>query len=315
MKRSSVSFFLLSAILSAPLMGCSPGRTAESPEAAPLVSLPMPIVARARCNYLLSKEIGPTIVARGSNELKMVAISFDDGPHASSPKDLGGPGPTDRLLQVLKQLNVHATFFVIGKMVQKAPNLIQEEIEQGHEVGNHTYNHIHVTSLNDAQIAREVFSTNDLIEHYTGEPAVLFRPPGGRLSWGAYRALRSCGMVTVLWTDDPKDYLNPGKADPAFQQLLLKRLMEHIRPGGIILLHDGIEDTIEILPEFIHRLRAQGYEVGTVTQLLLAQQHHDAERLAQRDNPSTTLPASTLHPKQAGVSVAPKHHEAHKASA
>ncbi|MDQ2730146.1 MAG: polysaccharide deacetylase family protein, partial [Armatimonadota bacterium] len=132
-------------------------------------------------------------------------------------------------------------------------------------------------SLNDAQIAREVFATNDVIRRYTGEPAVLFRPPGGRLSWGAYRALRSCGMDTVLWTDDPKDYLNPGKPDPMFQQLLLKRLMDHIRPGGIILLHDGIEDTVAILPEFIKRLRAKGYEVGTVTELLLAQQHHEAD--------------------------------------
>lgn len=258
------------ALLGLGLWGCSPERLTTPVNGAKAASahLTPEIQEKARANYLLSREIKSSIVARGDTSLKRVALTFDDGPHE---------GRTEPLLAVMNDLHIHATFFVVGRMAQKAPRLIQDEILQGSEVANHTYNHIHVTSLNDAQIAHEVFATNDVIRRYTGEPAVLFRPPGGRLSWGAYRALRSCGMDTVLWTDDPKDYKNPGKPDPTFQKLLLKRLMDHIRPGGIILLHDGIEDTIAILPEFIKRLHAKGYEVGTVTELLLAQQHHEAD--------------------------------------
>jgi hypothetical protein len=102
-------------------------------------------------------------------------------------------------------------------------------------------------------------------------------------------------MKTILWTDDPKDYLNPGKPNIATQKLLLQRLMEHIRPGGIILLHDGILDTVAILPEFIARLRSRGYQVGTVTDLLLAQQrleHNPALETSAR--PPERDPAHSL---------------------
>ncbi|HET6386130.1 MAG TPA: polysaccharide deacetylase family protein [Armatimonadota bacterium] len=252
------------------LSGCAPAcQTSPLQTIRPGPSYPLTAAIRekARADYLASEQIRAGIVTEGSTQKKMIALSFDDGPH---------PGRTEPLLRALSHAHVHATFFVIGKMVVRAPYLIQDEINQGSEVGNHTYNHIHVTSLTDSQIATEIFEDNDVIRRYTGEPAVLFRPPGGRVSWGAYRALRACGMVTTLWTDDPKDYVNPGKPDPAQQKLLLERLMKHLHPGGIILLHDGILDTVAILPEFIRRVRAQGYQIVTVTQLLLAKQRAES---------------------------------------
>jgi peptidoglycan/xylan/chitin deacetylase (PgdA/CDA1 family) len=297
---------------SAPVQTISTATTTPGAAATALPLTPE-LAQQARANYLLSKEITYPIVTRGSTHLKQVALTFDDGPH---------PGRTEELLQVLAQLHVHATFFVVGKMAEKAPYLIQEEILGGHEVANHTFNHIHVTSLDDAQIAHEIDNTNDVVRKFTGEPAVLFRPPGGRLSWGAYRALHACGMVTVLWTDDPRDYTNPGNPDPVNQKMLLKRLMDHIRPGGIILLHDGILDTVAILPEFIRELRARGYEVGTVTQLLLAEQHREWPEQLARNHPaaapvpgkaqpnwvpvpgSIVVPATTSTPRLRGAHAA-----------
>ena len=267
MKRRMGWILTASAISAALAAGCVPSchlRPASSLVHGHALPLTPQIRLMAAHDCQLSREIRRDIVARGSTTQKLLALTFDDGPH---------PRRTEKLLAVMTHLNVHATFFVVGKMAQKAPYLIQDEILQGSEVANHTFDHTHVTSQSDAQIAREVFGTNDVIQEYTGSPAVLFRPPGGRLSWGAYRALRACGMVTVLWTDDPKDYLNPGKPDPAQQRLLMKRLLAHVRPGGIILLHDGILDTVAILPEFVKKLRSEGYEFVTVTQLLLAQQN------------------------------------------
>ncbi|MDQ2730147.1 MAG: polysaccharide deacetylase family protein, partial [Armatimonadota bacterium] len=139
-KRSGFRSLMTIGLLGFGLCGCAPERlTSPVNGVKPAASahLTPEIQEKAEGKYLLSREIKSSIVARGDTSLKRVALTFDDGPHK---------GKTEHLLATLNDIHVHATFFVVGKMAQKAPRLIQDEIMQGSEVANHTYNHIHVTS-------------------------------------------------------------------------------------------------------------------------------------------------------------------------
>jgi len=184
---------------------------------------------------------------------KTIALTFDDGPHGDK---------TIQLLGVLKQLDVRATFFVVGKMVDRAPWLVREEIALGNEVGNHTYDHLNLDSLTWPEIALEYKRCSDAIERAAGIRPKFCRPPGGRFDTDVLKAAEDEGMWTVLWTDDPGDFALP---DP---KVLVDRLDRQLKNGGILLLHDGIQETIQVLPQVVQELRKRGYRFVTCSELL-----------------------------------------------
>ncbi|MFI5384961.1 MAG: polysaccharide deacetylase family protein [Fimbriimonadales bacterium] len=208
-------------------------------------------------------------------EPKTIALTFDDGPHG----DL-----TLKLLGLLRQLNVKATFFVVGKMVDKAPWLVREEFALGHEIGNHTYDHPNLDKLTGAQVAQEYRACGDAIQRATGIRPKFCRPPGGRFDTEVLRAASNEGMWTVLWTDDPGDFARP---DP---KVLVERLDRQMKNGGILLLHDGIPQTLQVLPEVVAELRKRGYRFVTCSELL-AQRSRAAAAYAHR-LPSGAQPAT-----------------------
>ncbi len=201
-------------------------------------------------------------------EPKTIAVTFDDGPHGDR---------TIRLLGLLRQLDVKATFFVVGKMVDKFPELVREELSQGHEVGNHTYDHVNLDDLTGPQVALEYRRCSDAIEHATGTRPKFCRPPGGRFDLEVLKAAADQGLWTVLWTDDPGDFAQP---DP---KVLVDRLDRQLKDGGILLLHDGIPETMDVLPEVIQELRKRGYRFVTCSELLA--QKTRAEALASHREP------------------------------
>jgi peptidoglycan/xylan/chitin deacetylase (PgdA/CDA1 family) len=190
---------------------------------------------------------------KGNPKIKAVALTFDDGPH---------PVYTMKLLKVLKKYDVKATFFVVGKMAEKHPELVRAEVKNGHMIGNHTYNHVNLTYIPDDEIKVEWQACNDVIKATTGVDMAFCRPPGGQYDSKVINAAMDIGLTTVLWTDDPADYLKPS------DKILETNTMEHINPGGIILLHDGIQQTIEILPQIIETLKKKGYKFQTVKEML-----------------------------------------------
>ena len=205
-------------------------------------------------------------IIRGNTKKRQIALTFDDGPH---------PAFTPKLLALLRKEGVKATFFVVGEMAQRYPNLVRAEIADGHCVGNHTYHHVNLTKIPEQDVATEIKACNDVIKQITGHTPRLFRPPGGDYDKGVIEAAESMGYTTVLWTDDPGDYASPG------EKLITSRILKHVSNGGIILIHDGIEQTYDILPELIHTLKKEGYTFVTVDEMMKDQYIAQAKLVAK----------------------------------
>lgn len=191
-------------------------------------------------------------LVRGNPRTRTVALTFDDGPH---------PLLTERLLEILRQQKVKATFFVVGKMVERRPDLVKLEAADGHEVASHTYNHFRLPTLSASLIEQELRAGSTAIQRVLGTAPRFYRPPGGEYNDLVVEMTKRLGMTMVLWTADPADFAYPPP------QVIEKRILEKVENGGIILLHDGIPQTMMMLPDLIHRLRAKGYKFVTCTEM------------------------------------------------
>jgi len=185
---------------------------------------------------------------------KVVALTFDDGPW---------PETTDRILKILHQFDARATFFVTGKQVEQFPATVRQMVAAGHVVGNHSWNHP-MDEVDDRTAIREVEGTNRLIQQVIGIRPVLYRPPGGNLDNRLTAYARHKGYAIAMWSVDSEDYY---VAAP----LIVDKVLRQVRPGGIILLHDGGGDqmtTVEALPQILTALSRQGYRFVTLPELL-----------------------------------------------
>jgi peptidoglycan/xylan/chitin deacetylase (PgdA/CDA1 family) len=183
---------------------------------------------------------------------KSVALTFDDGPN---------PGFTDRVLDVLKAKHVHATFFDVGRMAQAYPDLVKREIKEGHAVGDHSWSHPMLAHRSDSSARDELQRTRDLLRKL-GATCTVFRPPYGSYTGSTVAIASSLGMRTVVWSADPSDYRRPPVGT------IVARVMSQVRPGVIILMHDGGGDrsnTIAAVPIIIDTLRKQGYSFDTLS--------------------------------------------------
>lgn len=187
---------------------------------------------------------------------KRIALTIDDGPHYEF---------TPQLLQTLKRYNVKATFFLVGMMAEQAPDLVRAEAAAGHEIGNHTYHHVNLVKTSDRVTAIEIKACGEVIRRITGTSPQFFRPPGGDLNRRVGELADLLGYTVVMWSDCPGDHLEPGK------QATRRSAIAHASPGGILILHDGYKQTVEVLPEIIEGLQKRGYQFVTLSQLLQRQ--------------------------------------------
>jgi len=200
----------------------------------------------------VEQRIPHPMIVRGNRNKRQIALTFDDGPH---------PGKTERLLEILHHENVKATFFTVGTMVERSPGLVRMISSEGHELANHTYSHRRLPTLSQSEVEKEIRLGAAALQAVTGVAPRLYRPPGGEYDNRITKIGRTLGQVMVLWTDDPADFALPGS------QKILHRTLSKTSNGSIILLHDGIDQTMEILPELIHTLRARGYTFVTCSEL------------------------------------------------
>lgn len=192
-------------------------------------------------------------IIHGDPDDNAIALTFDDGPHRAF---------TPKLLEILRKENVPATFFVVGFQAEAQQDLIRDIVADGNEVGNHTYHHVSLPKIDPIYVADEIKACGAVIREITGKAPHLFRPPGGQYTGDVQQVAEALGYTTVLWTADPGDYASPG------EQTILQRTLKTTRGGGIILLHDGIQETIDVLPTLIHALRARGFRFVSMDELI-----------------------------------------------
>lgn len=186
----------------------------------------------------------------GSNR---VAITFDDG-----PDDM-----TARYLDVLDELDVPATFFVLGELAARRPNLVREYIRRGHQVAGHGYDHQRFTKLSRRDLIDQCRRTDQALGGQTTGRSWV-RPPHGTLDARSLVALRTSGYVVALWTIDSMDYTDRNPATIA------ERCTATVSDGDVILLHEGQEWTLEALPRIVSSLAAAGLECVTMHDLFAA---------------------------------------------
>lgn len=223
----------------------------------PYLEEPAPFQGRERALQLLQSRAGPRggVLYHGSPAHPYAALTFDDAPH---------PLFAPLLLDTLRRLGLKATFFVIGRNAEAYPYFVRDLVAQGHELGNHTYHHVRLPGLPEEAVREEILRCSEVLEALTGAPPRYFRPPGGRYDRTVLRVARELGLTTVFWTDDPGDY--KGLAPKALEA----RLQARLRPGGIVLLHDNLRTTLEVLPAFARAARGRGLALGPLSGLPLA---------------------------------------------
>ncbi|WP_327249405.1 polysaccharide deacetylase family protein [Streptomyces sp. NBC_01320] len=184
---------------------------------------------------------------------KCIALTFDAGPGEDTP----------RLLDILKEKKVHATFFLLGKNhVLKHPDTVRRIEAEGHEVANHTWSHKILTDRKPADIRAELEKTQDAIAKITGKKPRLMRPPQGRTDDTVSGISKDLGLSQILWSATAKDYSTTDSA------LIKKRILDQASQDGIILLHDIYKGTVPAVPGIIDALKERGYTLVTVPQLM-----------------------------------------------
>lgn len=193
---------------------------------------------------------GKSAGGEGSESSKRVALTFDDGPH---------PYYTEQLLKGLKERNVKATFFITGKNVETYPEIVKKIHDEGHLIGNHTYNHTQLTSGNQESFKQEIIRTNEIIKEVTGEDTIYIRPPYG--SWNK-EFEKELNMFPVLWTIDPLDWCSSDVS------CIVGAVCARVDENDIILMHDQYKTTVTAALKIVDKLTKEGYEFVTVDELL-----------------------------------------------
>lgn len=198
---------------------------------------------------------GAHVIYQRDNGDRNIALTFDDGPH---------PVYTAEILDILAEYGIHATFFVIGENAEQYPDLLQRELTEGHEIGNHTQTHP-LRNLSREQMEREISACETTIGELLDRRTHLFRPPGGIISQTVMTLAENHSYRVILWSIDTRDWAHCPVPD------ITKNVLDHISDGDIILMHDAVDKpspTPQALRVLIPELLARGYHFVTVSELL-----------------------------------------------
>jgi peptidoglycan/xylan/chitin deacetylase (PgdA/CDA1 family) len=266
-----MSRILLTLLLTA--AGASAAQHPSAPAATPMPVRPAEAVAPA-------KPAAPKITYSQCHvDGPYVAMTFDDGPHGSN---------TPRLLDMLKQRKMRATFFIVGQCVAEFPEIAQRIVAEGHEIANHSWSHPQLTRMGEGSVTEQLGKTHDVVHQTTGVTMKVMRPPYGAFTPNQQAwAFRKWGYKCILWDIDPLDWKVRNAAHVKSE--ILRRTV----PGSIILAHDIHKTTIDAMPETFDGLLAKGFKFVTVSELLAM------------DRPAPPKPKVPPAPKPATETTAP----------
>lgn len=180
---------------------------------------------------------------------KLIAFTFDDGPKA---------GKTDVLLDELKKRNVQATFFLLGLQIEQYPDIVKRMFEEGHQIGNHTFNHVQLSILDKAGVKSEMEQWEDSYFKIVGEQPYCLRPPFGAVSDAMSEEVN---VPMILWSVDTEDWTGKKAQDIA------DYIIKEAQPGDIILMHDIYDESVKGAILAIDELSQRGYTFVTVDEL------------------------------------------------
>jgi peptidoglycan/xylan/chitin deacetylase (PgdA/CDA1 family) len=184
-----------------------------------------------------------------------VALTFDDGPCWLTPK----------FLELFKKEGVKATFFECGKSIKKNPELAKRILKEGHEIGNHTISHPHLSKLKtDSEIRKEIAGNQEVIKDAVGVEPKVFRAPFGEHDERVWKVLDELKLSSVMARVDTRDWDN----ENATVDSITESAVVGTKAGDIILMHIWQQKTLDAMPEIIKRLKAKGYRMVTVSELL-----------------------------------------------
>ena len=168
---------------------------------------------------------------------------------------------TPRLLDILKKYDARATFCVVGSRVEKNADVVKRTVDEGHEIGNHTFDHKDTNKLNAAEIKDQIVRTNEVVKKVSGFDVHYIRPTYGNVSENLKQVSRELNMPMVNWTIDSEDWKSKNP------DMIYQRIMSEAKDGRVILCHDFYETTAQAMERVIPDLVAQGYQIVTVAEL------------------------------------------------
>lgn len=185
-------------------------------------------------------------------EQPMVALTFDDGPRASV---------TNRILKSLEEAGGRATFFMVGSNVAANEDSVNQMVAQGCQVGNHTFSHKYITNLDVQELQAQLGGTNQAVLDACGILPMVMRPPGGKTDEVSLSSLAEMGMPAVMWSIDTKDWQHRDA------QITIQTVLEQVRDGDIVLMHDIYPATADAAEVLIPALVERGFQLVTVGEL------------------------------------------------
>ncbi len=218
----------------------------------PVRPLPAPDISLSDLRAALPVIAG---VTHGNPARRMIALTFDDGPS----------GRTAAILRVLARHHAHATFFVVGRATRGMEPVLRHIAATGNELADHTYSHADLLALHARARRSQLQWTRGLVWRATGIQARFFRPPYGATGPAVNRLGRSLGLIPVLWSVDSRDWQQPGT------KAIVQRVLAHVQPGAIVLMHDGGGDrreTLRALPSILRALQRRDFQVVTLSRML-----------------------------------------------
>jgi peptidoglycan-N-acetylglucosamine deacetylase len=174
------------------------------------------------CGTQILKLLFPSVLV--STTAAGIHLTFDDGPH---------PAATPAVLDILKERNIPATFFLLGQNVEKFPDIARQVVSEGHQIGNHSYSHTNLFFKNKSFVQKQIIQTEEIFELKLGKRTHYFRPPYGYSNLTILNILKEIRSTCVLWNIDSKDYRLEKQSD------VERRILNNISIGSILLFHDN----------------------------------------------------------------------------
>ena len=227
------------------------------------------------CLVLLGIYAGVTQVASVGNsvngrELPIYSVETEEKKVALSFDAAWGNEDTEQILSILKKYKIHVTFFMTGGWVESYPEDVKKIYEAGHDLGNHSENHKNMSQISDSECQDELRKVHEKVKKLTGVEMNLFRPPYGDYDDHVIKNAAACGYQAIQWSVDSLDWKDYGVDS------IIKTVTEHkeLKNGAIILMHNGAKYTAEALPTVIETLKAKGYEIVPVSELVYTGNYH-----------------------------------------